>query len=77
MIAKKLWSQRVVGSKVVRIDPDVFRSLQSFAVERGMERSTPAQVLRKVFVENNLLENPDGERDDDCTPGDVEGGQQN
>ena len=53
--AKKLWTTRVVGSKVVRIDPDVFRVLQRIAIESGLESATPAQVLRKVFEENDLM----------------------
>lgn len=60
---KRLWSARVSGSKVVRLDSDVFGVLQKIAIASGMQTATPAQVLRKVFSELGLMENSDGERE--------------
>jgi hypothetical protein len=78
--AKKLWSMTVVGSKVIRIDPEVFRVLQRIAIEERMESSTPAQVLRKVFEENDLMGDSHGKaeirRDVLDIQGDVESGGQ-
>lgn len=54
--AKKLWSMTVVGSKVIRIDPEVFRVMQRIAIESDLQNSTPAQVLRKIFIDNDLFE---------------------
>lgn len=52
---KKLWSTPSWGSKVVRIDADVFKAMQKIAIERGMQSSTPGQVLRKMFEESGLM----------------------
>ena len=50
----------MVGSKVVRIGPEVFRALQRIAIEAGLETSTPGQVLHKIFEENDLLKGGEG-----------------